>query len=231
MTPRYAVELIGTFFLTFVIAFTGDPLAIGMMLTALIYAGGHVSGAHYNPAITLGFLLKGDIDWRDSIAYVLCQICGAFAATLVLFAVNGKTFLPTPAAEVAVVSAALIEILCTFVLAFVIYSVATSKKLEGNHIYGLAIGFTLIAIAAIGGPISGGVYNPAVALGPMLAVTIIAGPDFSNLFPLHLNCLYRSSDREIYVLLYRGSLRNLQMESGTTFERSEHRVFKSLKIT
>jgi len=174
---KYIVEFIGTFFLVFTIGNVvlapgvGDfaPLAIGAALMVMVFAGGHISGAHYNPAVTLAVLLRGKCDAKDAICYWVSQVLGGFIAALAV------TFLKAGEADIIEVSTLavrdnllkilLAEALFTFALAFVVLNVATAKGTEGNSFYGLAIGFTMMTgIFAVGG-ISGGVFNPAVAVG------------------------------------------------------------------
>jgi aquaporin Z len=171
---KYVVEFIGTFFLVFTIGNVvigpgaGDlaPLAIGGALMVMVYAGGHISGAHYNPAVTLAVFLRGKCETKDVVPYVVVQVLGAVAAALAVKFLKGPDVAVTPSDLMAVLPQALLaEILFTFALAFVILNVATSKGTEGNSFYGLAIGFTVMAgVFAVGG-ISGGVFNPAVAVG------------------------------------------------------------------
>jgi aquaporin Z len=172
MMKKYATEFIGTFFLVLTIGLTviggkADfaPLAIGAVLMVMIFAGGHISGAHYNPAVTLAVLIRGKISLRDAVPYVLAQLAGAALASFVVtYLLMDK--LPAEATEMADTSRALIaEFLGTFALAYVVLNVATSKGTAGNSFYGLAIGFTITAMALAFGGISGAAFNPAVALG------------------------------------------------------------------
>ena len=174
---KYLVEFIGTFFLVFTIGMTviapgaGNlaPLAIGMILAVVIYAGGHVSGAHYNPAVTLAVWLRGKCPAVDIIPYITAQLTGALVASLAVKAL--KTGLVAKAAALGgpmtpeVLPALLAEFLFTFVLAWVILHVATAKGTSGNSFYGAAIGGTVLAGAFAVGTISGGAFNPAVAFG------------------------------------------------------------------
>ena len=171
---NYLVEFIGTFFLVFVIGLTViapgagvmAPLAIGITLMIMVYAGGPISGGHYNPAVTLAVFLRGKCPGSNVIGYWAAQVVGAVAAAeLALIVRAGSTI---KAAPVAVTPAFIVEFLFTFALAFVVLNVATSRKSEGNSYFGLAIGGTVIAAAYAGGPISGGAYNPAVAIGAAL---------------------------------------------------------------
>jgi len=168
---KAAVELIGTFFLVLVIglavippgAGAMAPLAIGAILMVMVYAGGPISGAHYNPAVTLAVWLRGRCDTEDVPAYVGAQVLGAtLAAWLVGLCKPNSVVNPM---RLDIVPALLVEGFFTFALAFVVLNVATSKKSAGNSYFGLAIGFTVLAAAYAGGPISGGAFNPAVAVG------------------------------------------------------------------
>ena len=168
---KYLVEFIGTFFLVTTIGCTvisgGEgvipPLAIGSVLMVMIYAGGHVSGAHYNPAVTLAVFLRGKCPAKDVPGYMIAQVLGAVAAAaIVLFLKKNPS---VEAGNPDVVRALVAEFLFTFALCYVVLNVATSKDTAGNSNYGLAIGFTVLAGAFAVGPISGGVFNPAVAVG------------------------------------------------------------------
>ena len=169
---KYITEFIGTFFLVFVIGMVvlggkGDfaPLAIGSTLMVMIYAGGHISGAHYNPAVTLAVLIRGKISAAEAIIYMIVQIIGACVASLiVMYLMNDK--IAEQAVEMANNSKGLLaEFLGTFALAYVVLNVATAKGTSGNSFYGLAIGFTVLAMAYALGVMSGGAFNPAVAIG------------------------------------------------------------------
>jgi aquaporin Z len=168
---KYVTELIGTFFLVFTIGCTVigggtgviPPLAIGSALMVMIFAGGHISGAHYNPAVTLAVWLRGRCRTGDVVPYWISQIVGALlAAFAVKYLKSGVT---PPSAALAIGPALLAEFLFTFALAYVVLNVATSKDTIGNSFYGIAIGFTVMTGAFAVGNISGGVFNPAVAIG------------------------------------------------------------------
>ncbi|MEM1056293.1 MAG: aquaporin [Bacteroidota bacterium] len=179
MVARLLTEFIGTFFLVLTIGLTVligtefAPIAIGSALMALIYMGGHVSGAHYNPAVTLAIWMRGKIEAKEVGPYMGAQVLGAFIAAFVADTITDSTLQVMPAAETSLFEFFLLELLFTFLLALVILNVATSKRTEGNDYYGLAIGFTVLAGAFAAGPISGGAFNPAVALGPALADLIL----------------------------------------------------------
>src|SRR3981189_427094 len=172
---KYAVEAIGTFFLVFTVgtaAGSGSPFAplgIGAALMVMIYAGGHLSGGHYNPAVTLAALIRRRIGLRDALAYWLSQIgAGLVAALLVRTVID-----PTQTAATAtltlngptLLAAFVVELLFTFALCYVVLNVATSKDHPDNSFYGLAIGFTVMVGAFAVGGVSGGGFNPAGALG------------------------------------------------------------------
>ncbi len=174
---KYVVEFIGTFFLVFTVGMTVKspdaaalaPLAIGSALMVMVYAGGHFSGGHYNPAVTLGVTLRGKCTWADAIPYWVAQFVAAVvAAGCVLFIKgSGAGGLP-PGAPPATYNAAawfLGEFLFTFALVYVVLNSATAKGTAGNSFYGLAIGFTVMVGAFAIGPVSGGAFNPAVGLG------------------------------------------------------------------
>jgi len=182
---RYVTELIGTFFLVFAIGLSSGalaPLAIGSMLTVMVYMGGHVSGAHYNPAVTLGVLLRGAMQKSDAAPYVVAQLVGATLAAVTVVAITGQTFAPAPAAGVAAYAALLGEVLVTFALVLVVLNVATAKSTEGNSYFGLAIGFTVMAGAFTVGPVSGGAFNPAVGVGPTLVLALAGDGSFASLW-------------------------------------------------
>lgn len=162
------IEAIGTFFLVLVIALTGEPIAIGAILIAMEYMGGAVSGAHYNPAVTISVLIRGAVTMGTAVRYIVAQCTGAALAGLVYTSLSGTVFFPKPAPTTSTWNILLVEALFTFALASVVLHVTTSKKTHNNQYFGLAIGLTVMAAVFAGGPISGGVYNPAVALGPAL---------------------------------------------------------------
>src|SRR6266576_4087729 len=168
---KYIAEFIGTFFLVLTVGCTIipgaagviAPLAIGAALMVMVFATGHISGAHLNPAVTLAVFLRGKFPAKDVIPYWIAQIAAGVVAALVAVFLCGKSGTPM---EITNVPAAFVaEFLFTFALAFVVLNVATAKGTLDNSFYGLAIGFTVLAgIFAVGG-ISGGAFNPAVAIG------------------------------------------------------------------
>lgn len=168
---KYLVEFIGTFFLVLTIGMTVidpgagalAPLAIGSALMIMVYAGGHVSGGHYNPAVTIAVWLRGRCPTADVAPYIGFQVAGAVVAEIVAMALKND---PTISPEPMNIPAALIaEFLGTFALCYVVLNAATAKGTAGNSNYGLAIGFTVMTMAFAFGSISGGAFNPAVAVG------------------------------------------------------------------
>jgi aquaporin Z len=145
---------------------TFAPLAIGVTLMVMVYAGGHISGGHYNPAVTLAALVRGRIGLPDAVAYWVAQLCGGLLAALAVTAVVPHPVASTLTLSGHTVSAAfIVELLFTFALCYVVLNVATSKDQPDNSFYGLAIGFTVVAGAFAVGGISGAAFNPAVAVG------------------------------------------------------------------
>jgi aquaporin Z len=138
------------------------PIAIGLMLMAMIYAGGHISGAHYNPAVTLALWLRGKCEGKDILPYIISQILGAVLAALSVQFLRG---VGAGGAEMDTAKIIAGELLGSFALVWVILNVATAKGTEGNSFYGAAIGLTVTAGAYAFGDLSGAVFNPAVAIG------------------------------------------------------------------
>ena len=180
---NYITEFIGTFFLVLAIGLTEDPLAIGVMLMVMVYMGGHISGAHYNPAVSIAMIFRGLLSVKEAINYILSQLAGAFLAAIFVQWVGGSVMEVGPSNTASVLQILSVEAIFTFALVLVILNVATNPKTEGNSYYGLAIGFTVMAGAFAGGGISGGAYNPAVGTGPILVDVIMGdGNTLSNLW-------------------------------------------------
>jgi aquaporin Z len=169
---KLTVEFIGTFFLVFAVgmgvanAGALAPLAIGATLMVMIFAGGHVSGGHFNPAVSTAVWLRGKMTRDEYVAYFVTQIVAGIVAALVV------TLLDYDADKTADLAGAgkmlVVEFLFTFALAWVVLNAATARGTEGNSFYGLAIGFTVVAGAFTVGSVSGGAFNPAVAVGAMV---------------------------------------------------------------
>jgi aquaporin Z len=174
---KLVVEFIGTFFLVFTVGMTVKspdaaalaPLAIGSALMIMVYAGGHFSGGHYNPAVTLGVTLRGKCTWADAIPYMVAQVIAAVVAAAIVLLIKGSATGAGPApggpATYNAVAWFIGEFLFTFALVYVVLNTATAKGTAGNSFYGLAIGFTVMVGAFAIGPVSGGAFNPAVGVG------------------------------------------------------------------
>lgn len=189
---NYIVEFIGTFFLVLVVGLTAGspgaaafaPIAIGTILMVMVYMGGHISGAHYNPAVTLAVLVRGKIDTTNAMIYMAVQVLAGIVAGFVAMYLIGDGFgRPSIGDDYGVMQAIIVEAIFTFALASVVLQTATNPKVANNSFYGLAIGFTVLASAYAGGYISGGAFNPAVGLGGNIAagefaelLTYIVGP-------------------------------------------------------
>jgi len=169
---KLAVEFIGMFLFLFAVGMATEsanksgavlaPIAIGSVLMVLVFAGGHVSGGHYNPAVSTAVFLRGKIKANEYLAYIVTQFVAAALAGLLVNAIGGKQ---TAGATATVGKMLVVEFLFTFALAYVVLNVATAKGTEGNSFYGLAIGFIVLVGAISVGWVSGGAFNPAIALG------------------------------------------------------------------
>lgn len=168
---KYIAEFIGTFFLVLTVGCTIipgaagviAPLAIGGALMVMVFAGGHISGGHFNPAVTLAVFVRGRCDAKDVVPYWIAQLLAGIAAACVAVFLVGKSGTPMDITNVPVAFVA--EFLFTFALAYVVVNSATAKGTSGNSFYGLAIGMTVMVGAFSVGALSGGAFNPAVALG------------------------------------------------------------------
>ena len=187
MIRKLVIEGIGAFFLVLTVGMTVlgtegpaaalAPLAIGSALMVMVYMGGHISGGHYNPAVTLAVWLRGKCGTAETPLYMLAQVVGAILAALVVIFLKGNPEVPAgPPLNIA--AALLAEFLFTFALCFVVLNVATTRGTEGNSYYGLAIGFTVLIGAYSVGSISGAAFNPAVAVG----VTIMGLSPVANIW-------------------------------------------------
>jgi len=185
---NYLTEAIGTFFLVLTVGLTAvgevamAPLAIGSALMIMVYMGGHVSGGHYNPAVSLAVMMRGKLESKELLPYWVSQIVGALLAAAIVFAVTGSTFAPAPGVDSSTMSALVIEFLFSFALCLVVLNTATASATEGNSFYGLAIGFTVMVGAFSGGAISGGAFNPAVGIGPIVMNAIAGGGSFADVW-------------------------------------------------
>ena len=178
LRAKLITEFIGTFFLTLTICLavvfgTVDsefaPFAIASTLMVMIYAGGHVSGAHYNPAVTVSIYLRGSCEKSDIAPYIASQMAAATMAAVIA----SEVFMPGESGGEEMVMEAVpalaAELVFTFALAYVILNVATSESTEGNGYYGAAIALVVLAGALTVGTISGASFNPAVSVSLIVA--------------------------------------------------------------
>jgi len=166
--PKLATEFIGSFFLVFTISTSNGilaPLAIGFILMCLIFMGGHISGAHYNPAVSLGVFLRKNLEVKEILFYVMAQLLGGTIGAAIAYGVTSKSPAPAPGSAYSEGHAFVVEMLWTFILVSVVLNVATTKAQEDNSFFGLAIGGVVLSGAIAVGPISGACFNPAVATG------------------------------------------------------------------
>jgi aquaporin Z len=184
---KYLVEFIGTFFLVLTVgacvvnpnAGVIAPIAIGASLMVMIYAGGHISGGHYNPAVTVAVALRGRLAAAEVPGYLIAQLIAAVCAAGAVYYLKGsnRPLVDAGGPIYGIGQIAFAEFLYTFALAYVVLNAATAKATAGNSFYGLAIGFTVAAGAFAVGAISGGAFNPAVATG-CLVMGLIPGGNF-----------------------------------------------------
>jgi len=185
---KYLTEFIGTFFLCLVAGLTVirelplATLAIGSTLMVMVYMGGHISGGHYNPAVSLAAMMRGALPSGQFVPYVVSQFLGAIAAGMLTGVFTGDVMSPAPNPDVNVLLAVLCEMIFTFALALVVLNTATSPKTQGNSYYGLAIGFTVFVGVAASANISGGALNPAVGAGLGLVDGIMGGAPMKHLW-------------------------------------------------
>jgi len=182
---KLAVEFIGMFLFVFTVGMATEsankagavlaPLAIGSVLMVIVFAGGHVSGGHYNPAVSTAVFIRGKIKANEYVAYMITQFVAAALAGLLVNAVGGKQ---TAGATATTGKMLVVEFLFTFALAYIVLNVATAKGTEGNSFYGLAIGFLVVVGAISVGWISGAAFNPAIALG----ATVLGAFKWSNIW-------------------------------------------------
>lgn len=171
LLKKCLVEFIGAFFLIFTVGctvFSGGEgvipaIAIGFVLMVMVYAGGHVSGGHYNPAVSFAAAIRGALPWKDMVPYWVAQLLGGVVAA---YAVMDLVTVPAVTEEsFDICGLILFEFLFTFALCYVVLHTATDKDTEGNSFYGLAIGSTVLVGAFASAGICYGAFNPAVALG------------------------------------------------------------------
>ena len=177
----YLTEAIGTFFLVLTVGLCVNggvamaPLAIGSALMIMVYAGGPVSGGHYNPSVSFAAWSRGALPTKELLPYWAAQFVGALLAGFLIYELTGTALHVAPGASVSWMKALTAEVVFSFALSYVVLNTATAKAVAGNSYFGLAIGFTVMTGAFAVGGISGGAFNPAVGLGPAIMELVLGG--------------------------------------------------------
>jgi aquaporin Z len=184
---KLLTEFVGTFIFLSVIALSGNagvlaPLAIGIGLTAMVYMGGHVSGAHYNPAVSFALFLRRVIPAATMVQYWVVQLVAGILAFSAAFAISGRHAAIHPGVGDSVWAALTAEIVFTTALVLVILNVAATKETAGNSYYGIAIGFTVATGAFVVGPISGAAFNPAVGLAATFSGAVFGHDSWTDVW-------------------------------------------------
>jgi len=179
---KYLIECIGSYFLVLAYGISGDALAVGFMLSALIYIGALTSGAHYNPAISLAAFLLKKIKARELLGYIISQIIGAFLAASTVLLISSLVYYVEPPISSSFYQQVSIETLLTFVLtlsALVAWVGNPSNKSVAT--YSVVMGFTLIALIVIGQDISGAIFNPAISIGSSILDYLLGGASYLDI--------------------------------------------------
>ncbi len=171
----YVMEAVGAFFLVLVFTFTGDALAIGLTLTALVYMGWQVSGAHYNPAVSLAFFLRKKLSFGELCTHVASQLIGGTAAAAVVYFLTSSVFYLEPPATTNLYQQGFAEVAFTFLFVMVMLTLSQQQSAHRNHVSGVAVGLTFAGVIMVTKPVSGGVLNPAIAIGTGLFDLIMGG--------------------------------------------------------
>ena len=226
---KLIVEFIGTFFLVYVVGCVSlqehvllAPLAIGASLMVMIFAGGHISGGHYNPAVTLGVWIRGACSTLEASFYLVAQVIGAIVASLAAAFLLGHGSSPA-ASTVPAAQVMLAEALGTFALVYTVLNVATAPATSGNSFYGLAIGFTVFAQAVAVGKISGGAFNPAVAIG----VSFLGLANGANLWMYWLSEFLGAGVAAVFFLLV--NREKTPEPSVTSHDRAQEQTNRSIR--
>lgn len=178
---NYLTEAIGTFFLVFTVGLCVNehilmaPFAIGASLMVMVYAGGPVSGGHYNPSVSFAAWIRGALPAKELLPYWGAQFVGALLAGFLTYKFTGSVLHVAPRGDVTWMKALTGEVIFSFALSYVVLNVATAKAAAGNSYFGLAIGLTVMVGAFAVGGISGGAFNPAVGLGPAIMELVLGG--------------------------------------------------------
>ena len=182
---KLLMECIGTMFLMMAVALTGnDPIAVGFMLAVMVYSGGHLSGAHFNPAVSLAAWMRGKLGVADMVKYMVAQLVGACLGWLVHNYLVGGSTEPMAVEGHPLMHGMVAEALLAFALVTVVLNMMSSRS-SGNPAGGLAIGFTLAAGVYMVGGVSGGALNPAVGIGPAVMEAVTGGGFDANTLALY----------------------------------------------
>lgn len=187
MWPKLLTEFVGTFVFLAVIGLSVNagalaPLAIGLALAAMVYMGGHISGANYNPAVSFGLFLRGVLSVGTLLQYWVVQLVAGLLAFAFAYALIGHPAAIHPGGSASILTALAAEIVFTTALVLVVLNVAATKETAGNSYYGIAIGFTVAAGAFVVGPVSGAAFNPAVGLGATFSGAVFGHDSWADLW-------------------------------------------------
>lgn len=177
----YTIEAFGAFFFVLVFGFTGDPLAIGLTLMALVYIGSPISGGHYNPAVSFAFFLKRKLSFSDLLGYVAAQLAGGFLAAFLLYFLSGSVFYVEPPSDTGLYQQAFSEVFFTAIFTLVMLMLSIASLHRKNNLNGLIIGLTFTGMLMISTPISGGILNPATSIGTALFDLIQGGDSYNHI--------------------------------------------------
>lgn len=180
----YVMEALGTFFLVLTMGLSGNPFGVGLILMAWVYFGAHISGAHYNPAVSFAFYLKKEISVALLFKYFVSQVTGAIIAAFVVLLISRVVFYVEPPTITNLYQQASVEILMTFVFVYIMLFVTKKGFSVTNHAYGLIVGLTFSGMLIIGDKISGGIYNPALSIGTSVIDYLTGGASYKAI-PLY----------------------------------------------
>ncbi len=182
---EYLMEAIGTFFLVLAIGLSGEPIAVGLVLASMIYIGAHISGAHFNPAVSFAFLITRRLSLKKFVGYTIGQTAGAFLAASFIVLLSTLPYYIEPPNDSTLYQQSAVEVVFTFALVLVYITVSTNKALTGNKMYGFIIGLTLSGLTYMALPISGAIFNPAASIGTSAFDLLLGGASYMNI-PLYL---------------------------------------------
>lgn len=178
---KYTIEAIGAFFFVLVFGFTGDPIAIGLTLMALVYIGSPISGGHYNPAVSFAFFLKRKLSISEFSGYAAAQLVGGLVAAYMLYFLSGSVFYVEPPSDTGLYQQAFSEVFFTMIFILVMILLSLSNHYRKSHLNGLVIGLTFAGMLMVSTPISGGILNPATSIGTALFDLIQGGDSYYHI--------------------------------------------------